>query len=131
MRSFKQYGHNDILKNPRPVVETWRAGMERESMEGWREVEVPYITLDPSWKISVIPPFNGAAARFLIGHKNDEDVYVSVYLDTCEALGCSEDVYWETYPVDGCVHRCSLENVEELKKTIRKSIRQQIRNVRK
>lgn len=97
----------------------------KEIVEDWRGLSfhVPFITLDPGWTIAIIPPFAGTASRFLV--KNSLGAKVSVYLDTSQALGCSDDIYWEVYPVNDNNQRCSMEDGEELLRLIREGLTSQ------
>lgn len=111
MKSFK-----------RELAHAYDGRRSREFVEDWRKLSasVPFITLDAGWQIAIIPPFAGAAARFLV---RDGDAGVSVYLDTNEALGCSDVVYWEVYP-DGSGEngRCALEDGDALLTMIREGL---------
>lgn len=78
-------------------------GAEREYKDNWRDIsfEMPYFEFPQGWKVSITPPFTGAAARFRIRSGNAE---VSVYFDIGNRLGFYTDEnmkakpYWEVYP---------------------------------
>lgn len=92
----------------------------KSEVENWRDLSnhVPFIALDADWTIAIIPSFAGAAARFLV--RDGCGASVSVYLDTCEALGCSDVIYWEVYPgPSGEIDRCAMEAGDELLELIR------------
>ena len=82
------------------------------------------------WKIKVIPPFGGAVVRFQIKHKEDEDAWVSVYLDCYRELGAVDEPYWEVYPYQyedyEDVYRVILGNEDELLEKIEESLQHQI-----
>jgi hypothetical protein len=103
------------------------AGVKRytvEYAEKWREIcaQVPFIKFDPRWEISVIPPFAGAVARFLVRDPAIPKSKVSVYLDWFDALGYMDAPYWEVYPVGDDTERCLLAETEKLLESIRKSL---------
>lgn len=100
MKSFKS---NPYYRHHKEVVENWRKLGKH----------IPFIKLEADWTIAVIPPYANAAVRFLI--QDTSGAQVSVYLDTSQALGYSEVVYWEVYPDEtGDVSRVAMEDDEEL-----------------
>lgn len=113
------------------------ADIERYKMEsaaGWRETarNVPFIKLPEGLEFSPIPPFAGAAARFIV-RKAGTGHTVSVYLDTdnslghyCDASGNPEP-YWEVHPLDGDVGRCDMADTDSLVRMIVQSIWEQSR----
>ena len=92
-----------------------------EHREEWRKWvdKIPAIEFDQGWKVKVIPPFAGAIARFLV---ETGDKSVSVYLDCFNALGFYEGPYWEVYPYNDDVGRCSISDTDELLNMIRYSL---------
>ena len=105
--------------------------VQLEQKEKWREVTplIPPVKVPEGCKIIVIPPFNGAAARFRI--KKGKNISVSVYLDTVENLGFYGGPYWEVYPVGGDVYRCGVEEKAKPDRAIARSIREQEKAGRK
>lgn len=97
---------------------------KKEENENWRNMgsHIPYLELKSNWKIKVIPPFSGVAVRFLILDINTNK-YISVYLDTNEALGMfGGDIYWEIYPNKYSENsRFSLNDVDAMIKAIQES----------
>lgn len=80
--------------------------------------EIPAINFKSDWLVTVIPPFGGAIARFLVAHKDNPNETISVYLDCYGRLGCMNQPYWEMYPrtYEGYedTERFYIEEVEEL-----------------
>lgn len=101
------------------------ARYEVEFQEGWRGFcsSVPFIPMKPGWLVAVVPPFGGAAGRFLVRNAESKRS-VSVYLDRDNSLGCWDGPYWEVSPHDGDVFRCDMADVDALVKAISKSLRQ-------
>ena len=85
--------------------------------------EIPKFKLNKDWELQVIPPFAGAIARFVI---TKDKARVSIYLDCYDKLGYVGHPYWEIYPYDDDVFRCSMNDVETLLDAIEYSINQQI-----
>lgn len=98
-----------------------QARMDVERLDDWRGwiEKIPFIQFPSDWMIKVIPPFGGAIARFLVMKGNKR---VSIYLDAYSRLGCSDDPYWEVYPHEDDVFRCSMEDTESLLKAITESL---------
>ena len=98
---------------------------ELERHEGWREFcdSVPFIPMKSGWMVAVIPPFGGAASRFLVRSKASGR-RVSVYLDRDNSLGCCDGPYWEVYPHKGDTFRCDMADVEALVRAITQSLRE-------
>ena len=92
---------------------------EIEQKEQWREkiTQIPFIKFPKHWGISIIPPFGGAIARFLV--KKPKGKEKSVYLDWFDRLGCCGSPYWEVYPYRGDVGRCDLNDTKELLRMIK------------
>ena len=95
--------------------------------------KIPFIELKPDWMIQVIFPFCGAAARFKIKLKSNENCYVSVYLDTTCTLGTFQDdagnliPHWEIYPdSEGDNARFAMEDVTALIEAINSSLMAQL-----
>lgn len=85
--------------------------------EIWASKEIPYFELPPGYKISVIPPANGADARFLV--MRPDDVRISVYLDLKNSLGYYGGPHWEVYPDrDDSNSRCDMMDTDKLVKLI-------------
>lgn len=57
--------------------------------------EIPPLRFKGDWDVTIIPPFGGAAVRFMVawGGRN-----VSVYADFDGSLGAADEAYWEIYP---------------------------------
>jgi hypothetical protein len=73
---------------------------------------MPELQFPPTWKIKMLWPFGGAAARFVV---TKGDCRVSVYADYDASLGCMDYPYWEIYPsVDGDTWRGRLEDGDAL-----------------
>lgn len=94
--------------------------------------EVPSLTFKEDWNVKIIPPFAGAVARFQIKHREDEDTFISVYLDCYNELGCFGEPYWELYPYV-CdeyedVYRVRMNDTQELLEVIDKQLKLQIKN---
>lgn len=69
---------------------------------------MPELQFPSSWKIKMMWPFGGAAARFIV---IKGECRVSVYADYDASLGCMDYPYWEIYPsVDGDTWRGALED---------------------
>ncbi len=95
--------------------EMWRAWIEK----------IPAVKFPRGLSFKVIPPFGGAAARFIA--KNG-DARVSVYLDMDGSLGCMEEPYWEIYPaVHGDTERYLMADWRDMMKGVQASIRKQLR----
>lgn len=85
----------------------------------WRELvkEMPFFEVPSGYQISVIPPFGGADARFLI--KRPDGQRVSVYADFYNNLGCMDGPYWEVCPCGDSVGRCDIADTDTLWAMIR------------
>lgn len=102
------------------------ARYKTEHDEKWRDFvnSVPFISLPAGYEFAVIPPFGGAAARFLARKVGATQDRVSVYLDRDCSLGYMTDEndkpipYWEIYPVEGDTHRCYLNETDELVRVV-------------
>ena len=109
-----------ILKTKMEEEYEWRKWVE----------ELPYLNFKDDWKVKVIPPFGGAVVRFHIKHKEDENAWVSVYLDCYRELGVVDEPYWEVYPYHyedyEDVFRVGLGDEDELIKRIEESLKQQM-----
>lgn len=79
--------------------------------------QMPPVPFRQDWTVTVIPPFGGAAARFIVQR---DDKRVSVYADFDNSLGYfwGDDgdpvPYWEIHPFDGDVWRCRLAETQSL-----------------
>lgn len=83
---------------------------------------IPHITFPPTWMVQMIPPFHGMIVRFRV-HRPFEDEtghWTSVYLDAWERAGAwsKNEPYWEVYPFEGDVGRCSMNDTKELLRMI-------------
>jgi len=67
--------------------------MTQEEMRSMVD-DIPYFSFPPHWKIKIIPPFAGAAARFTVEANGN---FVSIFLDAKNNLGCMSGPYWEVY----------------------------------
>jgi len=61
-----------------------------------------------------LPPFGGAMLRFRVSTTWNPSG-LSIYLDTCGALGYENEPYWEVYPVNGDTLRLPFEKIVELR----------------
>lgn len=85
--------------------------------------KMPELQFPASWRIKMLWPFGGAAARFLV---IKGDCRVSVYADYDASLGCMDYPYWEIYPsVDDDTWRGSLEDGAALIEAISQAIGRQ------
>ena len=97
-----------------------------EGKENWRGIckeicKHPGVKFDPEWEIQFIPPFGGAAARFLVNYGGKD---ISVYLDWFCRLGYMPEPYYEIYPAaDGDVARFYLYETDKLVDAIRESLK--------
>lgn len=79
-----------------PVVLSHKLARALDITEGMDGIFFPV----PDWaEISVIFPFAGAAARFIVRRRGDHSKRVSVYLDTKGVLGYADSPYWEAFPI--------------------------------
>jgi len=85
---------------------------------GWVE-KIPAIKFNPDWEVQVVPPFGGALARFWVHYKGE---WCSVYLDGFDLLGHCGEPYWEVYPYEDDVYRCTMNNTDSLIEAISKSL---------
>jgi len=69
--------------------------------------EIPELEFPEGMKVKIIPPFGGAAVRFIANG-------ISIYLDIDDSLGCFGSPYWEIYPYLGNPTRVAMEDTEEL-----------------
>ena len=92
-----------------------------ENYADWRKL-MPRLSFPADWKVTIIPPFSGAAARFLVDKGKD---HVSVYADFADMLGCFGEPYWEICPYEGETFRTEIANGEELIEAIGKSLKDQ------
>lgn len=83
---------------------------------------MPWLRFPPTWEVSVIWPFGGAAARIQV---RKGTAYVSVYADFDDSLGCYGSPYWEIYPYHDDTWRGPLEDGEGLIAAISTAIGQQ------
>jgi hypothetical protein len=81
--------------------------------------KIPHIKFPAEWEVQIIPPFNGALARFRVNNK------VSIYLDGYDTLGYFGEPYWEVYPHEDCVFRCAMNDTNALISAINESLKQQ------
>jgi len=97
-----------------------------ESEEKWREItpDIPYISFKDGWMVKIIPPFSGATVRFMVTKEGLGDRSVSVYLDHYEQLGFGPDgaPYWEVYPHNNDVGRCTMSDTDTLIDMIERSL---------
>ena len=108
--------HRSTLLIKRYVIE------RDEDWHDWAN-KIPTIEFPSNWKISIIPPFGGAMARFRVS-RDGKQGDVSVYLDVFDRLGSFGSPYWEVYPIDDDVGRCSMLNVGRLKRLISRGLQQ-------
>ena len=113
--------------NSAPGVDIYQMEAKRE-FEKWRHIleAQPPIEIPDGCYMQVIPPFCGAIVRFMIKHRTNEDVRVSVYLDCYNALGYCNGPYWEVYPFGEDIRRVGIEEIEELNELIAKSVAEQL-----
>ncbi len=109
------------IDNMKKIDRTTSCFKTEELMEYHKWIkEIPYISFPKGWRVQISPPFAGALVRFRVEHNNK---YISVYLDAYEHLGYYGKPYWEIYPYDGDTYRCDMENVDELIKAIKHSLK--------
>lgn len=84
----------------------------------WQEWKkyIPSLKFDPSWEVTIIPPFSGAMIRFIVQKENSRRI--SVYLDCYDVLGSFGAPYWEIYPYENGTYRVAMNDTEELMKSI-------------
>lgn len=83
------YNESDRVKRARvEEAEEWRKWMK----------EAPWLQFPPDLEVRIVPPFNGAMARFRVRFVGGERE-VSVYWDCNDALGYMGKPYWEIHPV--------------------------------
>ena len=70
---------------------------QNEEWEKWGN-EAPWLQFPPELEVKIIPPFNGAMARFRVRFVGGEKE-ISVYWDCHDNLGFMNKPYWEIYPV--------------------------------
>lgn len=96
-----------------------------ERFEKWREIgeQMPAIPMKAGWLVTVLPPYGGAAARFLVQKKQDGPI-VSVYFDAYERLGFfGSEAYFEIYPnVHGTEDRFGVNEIYEMVEAIDASL---------
>ena len=86
------------------------------------EKEIPFLQFDQDWEVKIIPHFGGVIARFLV---KKGEAKVSIYLDCYDRLGCVGEPYWEVYPYDDDVYRCSINEANLLLNAISRSLKKQ------
>lgn len=103
---------------------------ELEDADGWRELiwDIPKFLFPSNCQVRLIPPFGGEMIRFQVFDKDNDDVVVSVYLDTMNLFGYWEGPYWEIYPYQGDVWRCDMDKAEDLINAIGESLKEQRSN---
>lgn len=84
----------------------------------WRD-QIPSLNFDKDWNVKIIPPFAGAIVRFLVEHNGK---HVSCYLDCYDELGYYGEPYWEIYPYENDVFRCSMQDTSTLIEKIREIV---------
>jgi len=92
---------------------------------------MPPIRFKSDWDVKIIPPYCGAAARFVV---EKGGLKVSVYADVDGSLGWFGNAehsspYWEIYPLRGDTWRCALDDTESLVKHIEQSFKEREENV--
>ena len=99
---------------------------EMEKNEEWHKwcKEIPALSFQNDWNVTVIPPFGGAIVRFVVSSK-ESGGRVSVYLDCFDRLGCCGAPYWEIYPYDDDVARYEMADAQGLISGIASSLEQQ------
>ena len=108
------------MKNNNRDIDLRTERLTIERAEGWRDWVriIPTIRFDADWDVQIVPPFGGAAARFMV---NKNDMGISVYLDCNDALGSMGKPYWEAYPMgeEGDTARFFMPEAEKLIDAIR------------
>lgn len=102
---------------------TQRTILERD--EKWAEIInlMPKLKFKNEWDVTIIPPFNGVVARFLVYYGKGS---VSVYCDWYEKLGFFGGPHWEIYPdTDEENWRCALNETTKLMAAIEASLNKQ------
>lgn len=103
-------------------VDIMSASSELEKALGGRKelFNIPYLDFRPEWKIKIIFPFGGAAARFMV---KCGDADISVYLDTKSVLGGIDEPYWELFPnPEGDCDRFLMHETDDLIDGIQQAI---------
>ena len=95
-------------------MENYRLRYHVEEQEKWRDFveQMPYLSFPADWKVSIIPPFGGALARFRV--KLPSGLEKSIYFDAYEKLGSYGEPYWEVYSYRGDTGRCALNEIDKL-----------------
>jgi hypothetical protein len=100
---------------------------KREKLHEWDKwlPEIPYINFPSSWDVKIIPPFRGAICRFRVKLKNveNDENFISVYLDCYDQLGFFGEPYWEIFPIQsGDVYKIKMNDVDKLVKKITEAL---------
>lgn len=99
-----------------------------EEQYEWRkwQKEIPYINFDKDWLVRAIPAFHCGVIRYNVQHKKHPDLWVSIYLDCYDQVGCMDEPYWELYPNDdGDCDRFLMADVAGLVGSIRRAFKHQ------
>ena len=96
---------------------------EQRHFRKWAH-KMPFLQFPSDWKIKIIPPYCNAMVRFVI---EKESAWVSVYFDVDNKLGYYDTPYWEAYPYEDDVFRCSFGEEDLLLKAIEKSLDDQLK----
>lgn len=79
-----------------------RSNIDQEyDYRGWAN-KMPSLKFNPTWGVTIMPPFGGAIVRFRV-EKNNKSV--SVYFDAFDELASVGSPYWEIYPYEDDVER--------------------------
>ena len=81
--------------------------------------KIPELEFPEGMKVKIIPPFAGAAIRFVANG-------ISVYLDMDSSLGVMSYPYWEIHPYLGDTMRVKMEDTKTLMTAIVEASEQKI-----
>ena len=92
--------------------------------------EIPYLEFDEEWKVKAVPPFLSGVIQYNIQHRDNSEVWVSVFLDCYDLSGAFGAPYWEVWPFKGFpCQRYEMSDTEGLLNAIRQGINEQMAEV--
>lgn len=107
------------------MIDNYVMRRQLEQSEKWHDIvgKMPKLKFYFDWEITIIPPFAGAVARFIV---NKDNARVSVYCDWYERLGSFGEPHWEIYPdANDDNATFSLNDTDELMRAIADSLEKQ------